>query len=541
MSFTTSCLLRPVCTLTRKSAVSFLPPCAVSPSLVSFSRCLHDSVDRINAVRELERPADVLQFFALNSDMDTETLEATLRSLARKANNERETSKALMNDEKFQRLVAAVAGRLEDADARLLARIASAAAIFPFRSPELLDLGQRVAEVSSRRENAFSSRHLASLSFGLAVLGIRDPALVEFVRLETLKTIHDFGPRDLHTLLEALRQWHFFNRELLDLICEKMVDEVNRFTSRDVVDTLRVLSLTGLARGFLIRRLSSLAFEALEQFTPPQLIRVAYSLARLRFLTVQNLEEVLDALAPHIGSLGPVQTADLLHTMAMLDYGENEELLGKLVDQFASQQCRSILPLVDFLHAMCVFELYKENPEAFKTALQRVLSSPVTKNRMVLMKLSEVLSCYEVEELRERLPRVEIPSLWRGACDECDRLEQEKTESLKMFAEVAMVTDLLRGKFKLPWTRNARRGPYYLDFLDEETGIVLEVDAVSRPVTRALKHRNLKALGLKPVSMGYWQWRRARSEDDQILLLKAKLEEPLVDVGRLERLEESGQ
>lgn len=37
------------------------------------------------------------------------------------------------------------------------------------------------------------------------------------------------------TLLEAFRRWGVFDRQLVDLLVERMSDEVDRFTTRDLV------------------------------------------------------------------------------------------------------------------------------------------------------------------------------------------------------------------------------------------------------------------------------------------------------------------
>jgi hypothetical protein len=36
-------------------------------------------------------------------------------------------------------------------------------------------------------------------------------------------------------LLEAFRRWGVFDRQLVDLLVERMSDEVDRFTTRDLV------------------------------------------------------------------------------------------------------------------------------------------------------------------------------------------------------------------------------------------------------------------------------------------------------------------
>merc|ERR1712224_815519 len=98
-----------------------------------------------------------------------------------------------------------------------------------------------------------------------------------------------------------------------------MSDEVDRFAARDVVQAVAVLSRLGLARGFLLRRLCTLAFENLQQFTPRELTMMAYSLARLRFLAQPNVDDICDAVAPDLHRLSNTQLSELLFALAMTD------------------------------------------------------------------------------------------------------------------------------------------------------------------------------------------------------------------------------
>ena len=56
------------------------------------------------------------------------------------------------------------------------------------------------------------------------------------------------------TTTEAFRRWGVFDRQLIDVVVDRLSDEINSFTSREAVEALSVLSKLGLPRGFLIRR-----------------------------------------------------------------------------------------------------------------------------------------------------------------------------------------------------------------------------------------------------------------------------------------------
>ena len=83
---------------------------------------------------------------------------------------------------------------------------------------------------------------------------------------------------------------------------------MDRFSSRDICDALKVLADLGLARGFLLRRLAQLSFENLHVFSMKQLTGVLYSLAKLRFVVKANVEDVLDHLRDEVEAveMGPL-------------------------------------------------------------------------------------------------------------------------------------------------------------------------------------------------------------------------------------------
>lgn len=94
-----------------------------------------------------------------------------------------------------------------------------------------------------------------------------------------------------------------------------------------------------LARGFLIRQLSSLAFENLYQFSQQQLLVLMRGLGRLRFLTPANCETMLQHFKVDCSSGGqqkpqegsssnawtPHKSAMLLGALALCDVGPSHQ------------------------------------------------------------------------------------------------------------------------------------------------------------------------------------------------------------------------
>jgi len=461
---------------------------------------------------------------AEHSDSDTRTHEAALRNLGRLATSQ--NYEKLTGDGRFHTLLSSIATRLDDCDAKLLSMIADASGRFRTSTPELSELAQRLAEVVTRREDAFSPRNLTSITLTLAVRGVRDVSTVEFVRAEALKLINDFEPSHCSMLLEAFRRWGVFDRELVDLLVERMSDEVDRFTARDVVDAFAVISRLGLARGFLLRRLCTLAFENLRQFTPRELTMMAYALAKLRFLAQSNVDDICDAVVPDLHKLKPSQLTELLYSLAMTDSRHQLDLVRTVVDQYmAAPQNKSMSSMVDFAWSICALGVVDEYTADLKSILSTIFDRSPPQNRVPLMKLFDVICALELEH---KALGISVPPAWRAACDDADRFEMDRLETSRLHNEIVMRFDHLRGsangtKWQLRMQRNQPCGPYRVDMLDEETKIALDIEIISWPTSRLLKHRLLESLGYRTLRLGYWDWRRARTEEDQNAFLEGEV------------------
>jgi hypothetical protein len=82
-----------------------------------------------------------------------------------------------------------------------------------------------------------------------------------------------------------------------------MTDLIDRFTATDACNACVALSRLSLGRGFLLRRLSGLIFENLSDFQPGQLVQILHAMAKLRFLTAEQAEQILDEVEKSHGIL----------------------------------------------------------------------------------------------------------------------------------------------------------------------------------------------------------------------------------------------
>lgn len=476
-------------------------------------------------------PMEVLAFMDRHNDANTRTFEASLRSLGRLSAGEH--YKTVVEDNRFHAILSTLASRLEDCDATMLSKISDATARFRSSTPELADLAQRLAEVARQREDTFSPRNLANVAMALSMRGVRDVPTVEFIRNEALKLMDDLEPVHCIMLLEAFRRWGVFDRQLVDLLVERMSDEVDRFTTRDLVDALAVISRLGLARGFLLRRLCGLAFENLRQFSARELAKMCYSLARLRFLAQSNVDDLVEAMRPEMERLVGSQISEFLFALAMVNARHQLDtartLAAQYVDSMGGIPKMSGGSLIDYAWSLVALDLVREFEDDFSKALKETFSRNPPQNRTPLLKLFDVICALELEYKDLNLP---VASSWNAACDDADRYEMDRLESSRLHNEVMMRFDQLRGssngvRWKLQMQRNSSCGPYRVDMLDQETKLAIDLEIVSWPTARHVKHRLLEAQGYRMVNLQYWDWRRARTEEDQNLFLEREVTQVL--------------
>merc|ERR1712224_386468 len=190
-----------------------------------------------------------------------------------------------------------------------------------------------------------------------------------------------------------------------------MSDEVDRFAARDVVQAVAVLSRLGLARGFLLRRLCTLAFENLRQFTPRELTMMAYALAKLRFLAHSNVDDICDAIQPDLHRLKPSQLSELLYALAMTDSRHQLDLVRAVVDQYMAGPPRKTLSsMVDFSWSLCALGIVDEYAADLKAVLSTIFERSAPQNRVPLMKLFDVICALELEY---KDVGISVPPAWR--------------------------------------------------------------------------------------------------------------------------------
>jgi len=489
--------------------------------------------------RTFTSPGEIFEFYEDHPTLTVTQLEPLLSQVGFIQTSKKiDASEAgiIFTDERFLRLLVQAASDIESCDSNTLSRFAQALSNLSIPkggSNEVSELARRIAEVSCNRPNAFSPSTLTTLAFGLGTRGVSDPQFVEFVKIESLKMMQDFSPENAILLLESFRRMNVFNRELTDNIVERLTDEVDRFTARDIVNSIVVFSKLSLGRGFLLRRLSKLSFENLSLFTPSQVVKLYGGFARLRFLTSDGIGEVFSFLEPHLPSLSPNQMAEILFSTAMSSYGNESPLVVRMASAVmaAGPEKMSLTAQVDTVWALIT--MGSDDREGLKNFLEKICSISPPSNRAILLKMLEVTNAVAIE-YPGLVKKDVVGAQWKSAMDDAEKFELNRFENARLHSEVlALVegikpdeTGILLDKITLQRASQVG-GLYRVDFHDESKNLIIDIDTLARPTSLVLKHRNLMSEGVAVVGLNYWEIRRFKSFEEQQVFLKSKIKKAI--------------
>jgi hypothetical protein len=480
-------------------------------------------IDTKNIVRTFANKEEALEFYESNTDLPVGQLEPVLSQLAYLQSFQKIPADELFGDERFVRLLLQVSSDIENCESAKLVRLAQSLSSLSLPRGgcgEVTDLARRVGEMTATRPNAFSPSDLSGLTFGLASRGYADPVFVDFIRMETMKMVQDFTPANAIMMLEACRRMNVFNRELVDNLVERLTDEADRFTSKDISNCVTVFAKLGLGRGFLLRRLSKLSYENLNLFSQIQLVRLLTGFAKLRFTTSAGIDELLVAISSRgLSKLPPNLAAESLFAVALSNYKGESMVLDRLVDHCSGHiDTLPVSSLVDLAWSLAVLDRTGKFTQLFESVAGNVFSSnspPANKN--VLLKALEIAPSVDADA---------VSAQWKSAMDDAEKLETGRFESARLHSEMLALIESIKPagmiKEKLAIQRNFQAGGLFrVDFFDQNHQLAIDIDTLSRPTTLGLRHRILAEQGVATVSIGYWDIRRLKTFDEQQELLKS--------------------
>jgi hypothetical protein len=464
---------------------------------------------------------EALQFYELNTDLAVGQLEPILSQLAYIQGIQRIPAETLFSDERLIRLILQISSEIESCETSKLVRLSVALSKLSVPregASELAELARKIGEITPKRVNSFSPSDLADLCLGLSSRGYSDPVFVDFVCMEVMKMVQDFTPGSAIMMLEAFRRMGVFRREVVDNLVERLTDEVDKFTSKDIVNCVVVFSKLGLGRGYLLRRISKLSFENLNLFNQVQLVRLLTGFSKLRFISTTGLDELLNAIESHgIQKMTPNLLSDCMFATALGGYRGESMVLNRLVEAYEGVwDSASISSMLDFAWSLCVLDETGRYQNLLDAVTQKIFSIAPPSNRELLLKALEVVPCVDASI---------VSTQWRSAMDDAEKLDMARFESARLHTEMLSLIESLTPqgqiKEKLNIQRNAQVGGLFrVDFFDEKQQLVVDLDTLSRPAGLVMRHRLLSQQGIATAKVGYWEVRRLKSFDEQQAFLR---------------------
>ncbi|EER15556.1 hypothetical protein Pmar_PMAR016241 [Perkinsus marinus ATCC 50983] len=134
--------------------------------------------------------------------------------------------------------------------------------------------------------------------------------------------------------------------------------------------------------------------------------------------------------------------------------------------------------LVDMAWGMCACQAAQS--DLLQDIAGEIYGCQPPRNRDILAKMIEVDRALVLEG-----KGVEAPEAWQLAFAEAQRMEIERSEKSRLHFEVLDALEALKGArgldVRLNIVRNKKIGGYVVDFFDEETKLVIEIDTLKKP------------------------------------------------------------
>ncbi|EAN32025.1 RAP domain protein [Theileria parva strain Muguga] len=346
-------------------------------------------------------------------------------------------------------------------------------------------------------------KEITQVAYAAASLGVVNHPIFDYEKQQLTLNIDLATPDSLNLSLQTAFKRGTRDRVYLALLCEKLTELTDRFTSNDVVMTLRSLSKTGLLKGFLLRRLFTLMMDNLDQFTETQLIQSSYRLATLKFFTSNNFKTVFNVLKPKIEEMPFHLKVELLAASCLSNVETDNEDMLNLLDSIKIDKDYDLLNLSDYIYASAYYKRYGDQ-------LQKAVSNMTSKTPFIARKYALLAKeALDTISLESNL-KINLSDSWKEALENFERTEMEKMENQPIYQESKKILEST-GKFKFL----QKVGPFLVSFVDDERKLCIDVEHSNLISNLSLKLRNLNALGYKAAVVRYWEWRRLKTESAQ--------------------------
>jgi hypothetical protein len=369
----------------------------------------------------------------------------------------------------FDEIAAAAAPRVGEFTSQELANMAWACAKAGHTAPALFDA---IAAEAAPRLDEFQPQNLANTAWAYATAGHAAPALFDAIAAEVAPRLDEFKPQELANTAWAFAKAGHAAPAMLDAIAAEAAPQVGEFTSQELANTAWAFISAAHAAPALFDAIAAEAAPRLGEFSSRNLSNTAWAFATAGHATQALFDAIAAEAGPRLGEFNPQDltstawsfaVADTLSSVALAeffghDFGRRCDVLaGSFSDEQLSQ-----------LHQWWLWY-----------ASERGQTTELLRHEL----LQRCRMAFSATEARPS-------NLQRQVGSTLSSLGLDPQE--EVWIEVG----------------------YSLDFVVEWRGrqVAIEVDGPSHFVKRKptgatmIKHRQLRHLGWRLVSIPYWEW-----------------------------------
>ncbi|CXH88049.1 RAP protein, putative [Plasmodium berghei] len=462
------------------------------------------------SVEEQMSNDEVIRFFEDNKNMNIDKLYNLIKNISRQKIDER---RKIVENEKFFNILEEIENRISIMNTRYLCNFSLRLVSISINNDEIKKLLTKISENLLKKMNV-SPRDLVGTCYALSLCNNMNEYFFEHIKKETIANIDAYTPTLLTQLLESMRLSQNLDIELTNLIVEKMCEEIDRFTTKDVTLALKTLSMAGIPRGFLIRRLCNLVFDNISHFHYSALVNIIYNLTKLKFTTTNHIDVIYKNVEEHLYNCNVNTLSELLYTFYMNEINE-ENKIKKIFENmnYNNFNTAKTAVIIDFIHAATYYNSYIEK-EKLLNLIDILFKRNVPKSLTLIAKIREPIY-FLSEDSTFKYDINNISPSWLNAMNDFLRIDHEKLQALKTFHEVQNVLNSVAPNFKLNFVPLQITNSYSVDFIENEKKIIIDLDTIVRHTSFQIKHKYFENLGYKTAKIHFWKWRKCRSEKEQ--------------------------
>ncbi|EUD65301.1 hypothetical protein C922_04244 [Plasmodium inui San Antonio 1] len=453
---------------------------------------------------------EIMKFFEENKNMNIDKLYNMVKNLSRKKMEER---KRIVEDDKFIGILEEIESRIGIMNTRYLCNFSLRLVSLSINNDDIKKLLTKISDQVLKKMNV-NPRDLVGICFALSLCNNVNEYFFEHVKKETISNIDAYTPTLLTQLLESMRLSQNLDVELTNLIIEKMCEEIDRFTTKDVTLALKTLSMAGIPRGFLIRRLCNLVFDNISHFHHSALVNILYNLTKLKFTTTNHIDVIYKNVEEHLEDCNVTTLCELLYTFYMNEINE-ENKIRKIFDHIHYDHFNTTKTavIIDFVHAATYYKNYVDGEKLTKL-IELLFQRNVPKSLTLIAKIREPIYFLAGDE-QFMFDLNNVSPSWLNAMNDFLRIDHEKLQALKTFHEVQNVLNTIAPNFKLNFVPLQIVNSFSVDFIENERKIIIDLDTIVRHTSFQMKHKHFEKLGYKTAKIHFWKWRKCRSEKEQ--------------------------